>query len=137
MFGTEIDLGSSSQVHTKHKLRLAVTASARVSFPGPDHLFLSSLTLPEIFTSRDTWVSLGPELKLTVDIYLNGTVHGAGLASQALDDIGEILEHADVSSAIASLSSLLMPMASFGLISILLPLERAPNPHQEIQILLV
>lgn len=97
MICTEIDLASSAHILPKHKLRLAVTASARVSLPRPDSVFLTSLTLPEIFTSRDTWVSLGPELKLTVDTYLNGTIHGPGPATMALGDIGNILGHAEVS----------------------------------------
>lgn len=98
MFCTEIDLTSSLHIHAKYRLRLEVTASARVSLPRPESVFLTSLTLPEIFTSRDTWVSLGPELKLTVDTYLNGTVRGSGQPTLALGDIGEILGYAEASS---------------------------------------
>lgn len=108
MFCTEIDLGSSIHIHSKHKLRLAVTASAQVSLPSPDHTNnLSSMTLPEIFTSRDTWVSLGHGLKLTVDAYLNGTIRGSRPTSLAFSEIGEILEHADVSYHKPSLTPLL------------------------------
>lgn len=96
MIATEIDLTSSLHILSKYKLRLAVTASARVSLRRPDSLLLTSLTLSEIFSSRDTWVSLGPELKLTVDAYLNGTVPGPGRAALVLSDIGRTLGHVEV-----------------------------------------
>ncbi|KAK2763996.1 hypothetical protein FQN54_009615 [Arachnomyces sp. PD_36] len=92
-----VNLGTSLHIHWKHNLRLEVAASAQLSLPCLDHVPPTSSKLSEILTSRDTWVSLAPGLKLTVDVCLDGTIRGGPKqASQALGNVGDILEHVDL-----------------------------------------
>ena len=110
MSWAEIILGSSLYTHLKNKLRLAVTSSAKVSFPNPFFISPAPLSPLEILASKDTWVSLGPELKLSVDVYLNGLLCGGDrTAASVFNGIGDVLAKADVRRDYPPIFHLLTP----------------------------